>query len=186
MEEARQLGLELDKQAVKATVAKALAGHLRANNFEKWLLDEALRVLADGANRRLAELARGQYSLSLDSKLDFEVIDHQAADERRSVQSLSGGETFLVSLALALSLADHIAEMSAVGTSRLEAIFLDEGFGTLDPESLEAVASVISEIGAGGKMVGIITHVKELAEMVPCRFEVKKDAVSARVRRHDS
>ncbi len=186
LEEVRQLGLERDNQAVKATVAKALAGHLRANNFEKWLLDEALRVLADGANRRLAELARGQYSLSLDSKLDFEVIDHQAADERRSVQSLSGGETFLVSLALALSLADHIAEMSAVGTSRLEAIFLDEGFGTLDPESLEAVASVISEIGAGGKMVGIITHVKELAEMVPCRFEVKKDAVSARVRRHDS
>lgn len=186
LEEVRSLEEERATQAVKATVAKALAGHLRANNFEKWLLDEALRVLAGGANRRLSELARGQYSLTLNSRLDFEVIDHQAADERRSIQSLSGGETFLVSLALALSLADHIAEMSAVGTSRLEAIFLDEGFGTLDPESLEAVASVISEIGAGGKMVGIITHVKELAEMVPCRFEVRKDASSARVLRRDA
>lgn len=181
--EAGKLGIDRETQADAMRVAKALAGHLRANNFEKWLLDEALRVLATGANRRLVELARGQYSLTLNARLDFEVIDHQSADERRSVQSLSGGETFLVSLALALSLADHIAEMSAVGTSRLEAILLDEGFGTLDSEALESVAAVISEIGAGGKMVGIISHVKGLTEMIPVRFEVSKDGGTSRVRR---
>jgi len=183
--ESQNLSNQLSAVSEQASVAKELARHLKANNFEKWMLDEALRVLARGANERLAELARGQYSLTLSDRLHFEVIDHHAADERRGIRSLSGGETFLVSLALALSLADHISEMSSFGGSRLEAIFLDEGFGTLDPETLETVASVISEIGASGKTVGLVTHVSELAAQVPVRFEVTKDATSARVRRLD-
>jgi exonuclease SbcC len=164
-------------------VAKELARHLRANNFEKWLLEESLRALAAGANLRLTTLAAGQYSLSLSSSLDFEIVDHHAADERRPVKSLSGGETFLVSLALALALSEEVASMSASGASRLEAIFLDEGFGSLDPESLDIVGSVIAEIGASGKMVGIVTHVRELAEEVPVRFEISKATAGATVRK---
>jgi DNA repair protein SbcC/Rad50 len=186
VEESRRIGGELDERRQDAIVAKGLAGYLKANNFEKWLLDEALHLLADGANRRLAELAGGQYSLALDARLEFEVIDHQAADERRSVRSLSGGETFLVSLALALSLADHVTEMAAAGTTKLEAIFLDEGFGSLDPDTLETVASVIAEIGASGKTVGLVTHVKELAELVPVRFEIRKGPAGATVERVES
>jgi exonuclease SbcC len=177
------LRAERSIQAEAAAVARELARLLRADNFEKWLLDEAVRVLAEGANQRLADLASGQYSLTLDSKLGFEVIDHFAADERRTVRTLSGGETFLVSLALALSLADHIVELSATGLNRLESIFLDEGFGTLDAESLEVVAGVIAEIGAGGKTVGLVTHVKELAEQMPVRFEVSKHPDGAIVTR---
>jgi DNA repair protein SbcC/Rad50 len=184
--ESARLASELEERQEDAVVAKGLAGHLKANNFEKWLLDEALHLLADGANRRLAELAGGQYSLALDSRLEFEVIDHQAADERRSVRSLSGGETFLVSLALALSLADHVTEMAVGGAGKLEAIFLDEGFGTLDPDTLETVASVIAEIGAAGKTVGLVTHVKELAELVPVRFEVRRGPAGATVERVES
>lgn len=177
------LASELERLETEAEVAKTLARHLSASGFEKWLLDEALRVLADGANRRLAELADGRYSLAVSSNLAFEVIDHQAADERRTVRSLSGGETFLVSLALALSLADQISSLAASGTSRLDSIFLDEGFGTLDAETLETVASVISDIGADGKMVGLVTHVRDLADQLPVRFEVRSGPVTATVER---
>jgi exonuclease SbcC len=178
-----ELSEDKSRQAETVVVAKELARHLRANNFEKWLLEESLRALAAGANLRLTTLAAGQYSLSLSSSLDFEIVDHHAADERRPVKSLSGGETFLVSLALALALSEEVASMSASGASRLEAIFLDEGFGSLDPESLDIVGSVIAEIGASGKMVGIVTHVRELAEEVPVRFEISKATAGATVRK---
>jgi exonuclease SbcC len=177
------LNEDRSRQAELVVVAKELAKHLKANNFEKWLLEESLRALAIGASSHLQDLAGGQYSLSLSSSLDFEIVDHHAADERRPVKSLSGGETFLVSLALALSLAEEVGSMSASGASRLEAIFLDEGFGSLDPESLDIVGSVIAEIGASGKMVGIVTHVKELADQVPVRFEISKTTAGASVRR---
>ncbi len=75
----------------EAVVAREVGRQLRADHFERWLLEEAMRLLADGANRRLVELARGRYSLTVDSTLGFEVVDHFAADERRSVRTLSGG-----------------------------------------------------------------------------------------------
>src|SRR5262249_52767865 len=114
---------------------------------------------------------------------DFVVVDHANGDERRPVRTLSGGETFQASLALALSLADHLGAMAAAGTARLDALFLDEGFGTLDPESLDTVASTIEALGATGRMVGIVTHVRELAERVPVRYEVRRTAASSVVER---
>ena len=183
LEKRRRLAADLEAVTEQAQVAKTLAQHLGARGFEKWLLGEALWALADGANRRLAELAEGRYSLAVTDNLDFEVVDHGAADERRSVRSLSGGETFLVSLSLALSLADHISAMAASETSRLESIFLDEGFGTLDAETLETVASVITDIGGGEKMVGLVTHVRDLADQLPVRFEVRSGPDTATVER---
>jgi exonuclease SbcC len=97
----------------------------------------------------------------------------------RSVSTLSGGETFLVSLALALSLAETLA---AKGGSGLDAIILDEGFGTLDDESLDTVASVLEELTGRGLMVGVITHVKELAARAPARYEVTRGPRGASVR----
>ena len=137
-----------------------------------------------GANLRLADLTKGQYSLDT-SKGEFEVIDNLSAGNRRSVRTLSGGETFLVSLGLALALADQVAETS-VGSVRLESIFLDEGFGTLDAETLDVVGAVISEPGRFGKDRGIVTHVAELAEQMPVRYEIGKEPPeprSAEVRR---
>ena len=111
------------------------------------------------------------------------VIDHHNADEVRSARTLSGGETFLASLALALALADRIAAMASGGAARLDAIFLDEGFGTLDPDTLDVVASAVEDLGAAGRMVGVVSHVAELAERVPVRFEVARSGNTATVTR---
>jgi exonuclease SbcC len=163
-------------------VAKALAGHLRANNFERWLLEEALDMLVDGASGILRELSGGQYDLIHD-KGEFFVIDHYDAGLRRGVRTLSGGETFQASLALALALSEQLAGMSTTAAS-LESIVLDEGFGTLDAATLDVVAATLENLAArGDRMVGVVTHVNALAERVPVRFEVHKDARTAYVER---
>ncbi|MBM2617851.1 SMC family ATPase [Actinoplanes sp. LDG1-06] len=163
-------------------VAKSLAGHLRANNFERWLLEEALDMLVDGASRILRELTGGQYDLMHD-KGEFFVIDHHDAGLRRGVRTLSGGETFQASLALALALSEQLAGMSTTAAS-LESIVLDEGFGTLDAATLDVVAATLENLAArGDRMVGVVTHVNALAERVPVRFEVHKDARTAHVSR---
>jgi exonuclease SbcC len=164
-------------------IAKDLARHLDAGHFERWLMTRALRGLVAGATHVLRELSAGAYSLALDDRNDFLVIDHRNADERRIARTLSGGETFLASLALALALAEHVAELAAGDAARLDAIFLDEGFGTLDADSLEIVATAIEELGSRGRMVGLVTHVRDLAERVPVRFEVRKVAGSSTVER---
>ncbi|MET8149870.1 SMC family ATPase [Actinoplanes sp. NPDC049668] len=163
-------------------VAKALAGHLRANNFERWLLEEALDLLVDGASRILRELTGGQYDLMHD-KGEFFVVDHHDAGLRRGVRTLSGGETFQTSLALALALSEQLAGMSTTAAS-LESIVLDEGFGTLDAATLDVVAATLENLAArGDRMVGVVTHVNALADRVPVRFEVHKDARTAYVER---
>jgi exonuclease SbcC len=180
--QAAQLGEQRALHEQEGRVAKALAGHLRANNFERWLLEEALDVLVDGASRILRELTGGQYDLMHD-KGEFSVIDHHDAGLRRGVRTLSGGETFQASLALALALSEQLAGMSTTAAS-LESIVLDEGFGTLDAATLDVVAATLENLAArGDRMVGVVTHVNALAERVPVRFEVRKDARSARVER---
>ena len=165
-------------------VADALAGHLAANRFEKWLLDEALHQLVAGASVTLDQLSGGAYTLAHDARTGgFAVVDHANARQARSARTLSGGETFLASLALALALADQVAGLAAAGAARLESLFLDEGFGTLDPETLDVVAAAIDELGARGRMVGVVTHVRELAERLPVRFEVTKVGGAATVAR---
>jgi exonuclease SbcC len=177
-EYARQrAGLQRDHR-----VAKSLAGHLRANNFERWLLEEALDLLVDGASRILRELTGGQYDLVHD-KGEFFVVDHHDAGLRRGVRTLSGGETFQASLALALALSEQLAGMSTTAAS-LESIVLDEGFGSLDAATLDVVAATLENLAArGDRMVGVVTHVQALAERVPVRFAVHKDARTAYVER---
>ena len=82
---------------------------------------------------------------------------------------------------LALALSERVAELAADGAVRLEAIFLDEGFGTLDADTLDVVASAIESLGASGRMVGLVTHVRELADRVAVRFEVAKGPVTSTV-----
>jgi DNA repair protein SbcC/Rad50 len=165
-------------------VADSLAGLLAANRFEKWLLDEALHQLVAGASELLDELSSGAYALAVDGRSGgFGVVDHTNASQVRSARTLSGGETFLASLALALALADQLAGLAMAGAARLEALFLDEGFGTLDPATLDVVAAALDELGARGRMVGVVTHVRELADRLPVRFEVTKVGGSSAVER---
>jgi len=185
LERAAALRQEADGEGERAAVAQTLGRHLGAAGFERWLLDEALHALVDGASHTLRELSGGQYSLDVDPQRAFAVIDHREADDRRSARTLSGGETFLASLALALSLADRLVDMSVGSAPRLESVFLDEGFGTLDPGTLDTVAAALEELGARGRTVGVVTHVRDLAERMPVRFEVRKTAAGAAVQRVD-
>ena len=82
-----------------------------------------------------------------------------------------------------MALADQVADLAATGAARLESMFLDEGFGSLDPETLDTVAAALEELGATGRTLGIVTHVPALAERVPIQFRVTKDAATARVER---
>lgn len=171
-----------DRYATESRVAKSLADHLRANNFERWLLEEALDSLVEGASRIIGQLSSGQYALGhADGELF--VVDHHDADLHRSVRTLSGGETFQASLAFALALSEQLTGMSDTQTS-LGSILLDEGFGTLDAATLDTVAATLENLAAeGDRMVGIVTHVPALAERVPVRFELTKDAHGAHVER---
>jgi len=180
------LRAEQAQVADQRSVHEALVAELHPKRFEAWLLEEALAALVAGASERLEQLSSGRYAMAIDDKQTFEVIDHANADERRLARTLSGGETFLASLALALALAERVSELSPAGHAHLDAIFLDEGFGTLDPETLDVVASAIEELGASGRMVGIVSHVAELAERVPTRFEVRRVGDTSTVQRVDA
>jgi exonuclease SbcC len=183
---AERLRADLKKVESRREVAHSLATHLDARHFEKWILDEALSALAEGATDVLSELSCGQYALRVDSKTGgFAVVDHRNAGELRTARTLSGGETFLASLALALALADRIAVLAAHGVARLESIFLDEGFGTLDSDTLDVVASAIEELGASGRLVGVVSHVEDLAERMPVRFEVSRTGNTSTIERVD-
>lgn len=177
--DAAELSRDLEVENARARVAAALGTHLRSNNFERWLLEEALETLVDGANRLLDELTGGAYSL-VAKESQFEVIDHRNADLTRTTKGLSGGETFLVALSLSLSMAEQLAELTGT-SSRLESVLLDEGFGSLDQESLDIVGSVLDELAGRGRTVGIVTHVRELADRIPVRFEVTKGPESASI-----
>ncbi|ACY97484.1 MULTISPECIES: AAA family ATPase [Thermomonospora] len=170
-----------------AQVAHELALRLRANNFESWLCGEALEVLVSAASQTLKELSDGQFELVLDARNTIEVIDYAEAGMRRNVRTLSGGETFQASLALALALSEQVAGLSAGAARSLESIFLDEGFGTLDPATLDTVAATLERLAtAGDRMVGIVTHVPALAERVPVRFAVSRDASGSHLERRSA
>ena len=122
-------------------MAKALAGHLRANNFERWLLEEALDLLVDGASRILRELTGGQYDLIHD-KGEFFVIDHHDAGLRRGGAHAVRRRDLPGVAGPALALSEQLAGMSTTAAS-LESIVLDEGFGTLDAATLDVVAATL-------------------------------------------
>ena len=137
--------------------------------FRKFAQSLTLELLLEQANRHLQQLHR-RYSLARIHGTDLEilVVDHDLADEPRTVQSLSGGEAFLVSLALALGLSSLSAR-----DVRVESLFIDEGFGTLDGRTLETALSVLDSLQAAGRQVGIISHVGGLAERIGAQVRVE-------------
>jgi DNA repair protein SbcC/Rad50 len=172
---------EAAEHRVRAARFEALAKELRADRIIAFLQAEALQLLAAAGSRRLETLSGGRYRLQYADD-EFSVIDTWNGEERRSARTLSGGETFLASLALALGLSEQVRALSVSDRARLDALFLDEGFGTLDPESLEVVVDAIEQLGGDGRMVGVITHVQELALRLPARIEVEKSPRGSRLR----
>ncbi|HEY6786002.1 MAG TPA: SMC family ATPase [Trebonia sp.] len=180
--EAAALADQQQQAQEQQQVARMLGDLLRADHFQRWLVSEAVEDLVTAASETLSRLSSGQYDLAYDGG-DFYVIDHADADSRRSARTLSGGETFQASLALALALSSQISALATAGAARLDSIFLDEGFGTLDPETLDVVATTLETLAQGDRMVGVVTHVAALAERVPVRFRVTRNAQSSTITR---
>jgi len=173
---------DLAKAQEEQQVARMLGNLLRSNQFPEWLESAALDTLVIDASKRLFELSGGQFELTHRDG-EFMVVDHADADSIRSVRTLSGGETFQASLALALALSTQLSSMAAEGAARLDSIFLDEGFGTLDEATLEVVAATLENLAQGDRMVGVVTHVGALADRIPVRFQVRRDSRTSSIER---
>ena len=147
----------------------ALIGSAEGERFRKIAQAYNLDLLVHHANVQLRQLVRRYRLKRGGSMLGLLVLDTEMGDELRSVHSLSGGETFLVSLALALGLASM-----ASSTLRIESLFIDEGFGSLDPESLQLAMDALDGLQAQGRKVAVISHVQEMHERIPVQIQVRR------------
>jgi exonuclease SbcC len=151
-------------------------------SLQRWVLASYLSEICDLANRRLATMTSGRYQLSVmrgpargGAKSGLDLAVHDAfTGEQRPVQTLSGGETFQASLALALAVAESV--QAHAGGVRLDALFIDEGFGSLDPDSLELAMDELDRLRAGGRMVGLISHVGAMRERIRWGIQVHPSA----------
>ena len=174
-ESAIRMHQEVTDNKVKGNLHKTLATELQSSKFIEFVQQEAMNSLASDTSSWLDRFTNGRYELTVESG-DFSVVDRLNGDEKRSVKTLSGGESFLTSLALALSLSEHLPELSGLGGGMsLESLFLDEGFGTLDVESLDLAVQGLETLAGGSRLVGVISHVGELGERIPDRIEVIKN-----------
>lgn len=166
----------LDSLANLANGSNAAGGRL---SFDRYVMGYVFREILEMANRRLAIMSGGRYELMHEMRaqrgnaaagLEVSVLDMTTGKSRPS-QSLSGGESFFVSLALALGLSDVV--QNHAGGTQLDALFIDEGFGSLDSDVLDRALSVLSGLTEGKRLVGIISHVARLEESIPQQIRVK-------------
>jgi exonuclease SbcC len=154
----------------KWLLLEKLIGDATGNKFNNFAQALTLKHLINQANRRMSEL-NPRYRLELSDAADddaINVVDLDMGNQTRSVKTLSGGETFLVSLALALGLADMASRNIAIGS-----LFIDEGFGTLDPETLDQALAMLESLQSkGNKTIGIISHVETLKERIHARIDL--------------
>ena len=170
-------------------LSRLLSGELAGSRlpFKNYALSLYLRQVARAASRRLLAMSDRRYSLSVDegpargtAKAGLELSVHDSFTGRsRPAGTLSGGEKFLASIALALGLADVITHRA--GGIVLDAVFIDEGFGSLDGEALDRAVEVLDRVREG-RMVGLISHVPELKDRIPARIEVTKGRGGSRLR----
>ena len=145
-----------------------LIGHKEGTKFKKIAQEHHLDILVEYANQQLLPLSSRYQLHRIPDSLGLAIIDLDMNSEIRPVLSLSGGETFLVSLALALAIANM-----ASGSMKLESLFIDEGFGTLDPTSLHMVMNALDHLQSQGRKVVLISHIQEMHERIPVQIQVK-------------
>ncbi|WP_062385043.1 AAA family ATPase [Demequina iriomotensis] len=172
-----------ERHAVVETLASTLEGsppNERRMRLESFVLAARLEEIVAAANARLGVMSNGQYLLEYDDSAQFRNrqtgLELRIADAHtgrsRSTRSLSGGETFLASLALALGLAETVT--AAAGGVQLDTIFIDEGFGSLDADTLEIAMSTLDDLRDAGRTIGLISHVETMKEQIPAKLEVVK------------
>ncbi|MFD1711792.1 AAA family ATPase [Ottowia sp. GY511] len=147
-----------------------LIGSAKGDKYRRFAQGLTLDHLLHLANQHLARL-HGRYTLRrrATGELELEVVDGWQGDVARDTRTLSGGEGFLVSLALALALSDLVSHKTSI-----DSLFLDEGFGTLDGDTLEVALAALDALNASGKMIGVISHVEALKERIPVQIRVDK------------
>ncbi|HOE40430.1 MAG TPA: AAA family ATPase [Rhodoferax sp.] len=147
-----------------------LIGSAKGDKFRKFAQGLTLDHLLHLANRHLARL-HGRYLLrrKITGELELDIVDAWQGDTTRDTRTLSGGEGFLVSLALALALSDLVSNKTSI-----DSLFLDEGFGSLDGDTLEVALTALDSLNASGKMIGIISHVDAMKERIPAQIRVEK------------
>ncbi|PHP52383.1 SbcC/MukB-like Walker B domain-containing protein, partial [Actinomyces ruminis] len=189
---ANALTAAIEDSATLLEVAALAAGsNDAATPLSTWVLLERFNDVLAFANDRLDQMSAGRYALvrvddeagsarRRDRGLGLGVVDRFSDSDVRDPKTLSGGETFYVSLSLALALADVVTAES--GGVTMETLFIDEGFGSLDPETLQAVLAELGRLQAGGRTVGIVSHVEELRRQVADRIEVTRSPTGSTLR----
>lgn len=177
-----------DRYSVIGTLSDVANGQTGNKiSLQRFVLSVLLDDVLIDASQRLLHMSRGRYQLvrkedrskgNKASGLELEVEDAYTG-KTRSVATLSGGESFMAALALALGLSDVV--QAYAGGIRLDTLFIDEGFGSLDVESLDLAIQTLVDLQASGRMIGIISHVSELKEQMALRIDVLPDRTGSRV-----
>lgn len=173
---------EMAEHAVLQNLADSIAGrgpNTRKMTLETFVLAAELEEIVEAANRRLGDMSTGRYQLRHSDALaargaasGLGIVVHDAfTGQTRPAQSLSGGETFLSSLALALGLAEVVT--ARAGGIRLDTLFIDEGFGSLDADTLDVAMRTLDELRQGGRTVGVISHVEAMQDQIPAQLRVR-------------
>lgn len=139
--------------------------------FQQWVLAQQMESVLQAANLRLRQMTRGRFTLEASKNaLELLVLDHLSG-HTRGVATLSGGESFLASLALALGLSDSF--LSAGSNAVLETLFIDEGFGYLDEEGLDQAFWALEPIRKDGRIIGVVSHLAEVRQRIESRLEIR-------------
>ena len=146
------------------------------NKLRDFALEIMFQQVSRIANEYLKDLTAERYQLKVETIGKLSVIDRWNANEERPVETLSGGESFLTSLALALSL----SELSK-GRSQINSLFLDEGFGTLDSETLDVAVSALETLRSQGRSIYLISHIQALTNRLPIKINVRKRGNSSSI-----
>lgn len=170
-----------------ASLASGESGEGGKLSFDRYVMGAAFQEILEMANHRLNVMSGGRYELvhqlgaerrNAKAGLEVEVLD-LATGKQRSAKSLSGGETFLASLSLALGLSDVV--QSHAGGKKLDALFIDEGFGSLDSDTLDMALNVLGQLTEGNCLVGVISHVDKLEESIPQKIRVRNGKHGSRL-----
>ncbi|MFI9451792.1 AAA family ATPase [Amycolatopsis sp. NPDC052450] len=173
-----------------AEVVNGRGQNARKMSLRSYVLAARLEEVAVAATARLRTMSQGRYSFvhsdaagarGTRGGLGLDVLDDYSGTVRPA-KTLSGGESFLASLSLALGLADVVA--AETGGALLDTLFIDEGFGTLDAETLDIVMNILDELRAGGRVVGLVSHVEELRQRIPTRLRIRKSRTGSSVEIH--
>lgn len=167
----KELLQTLDQLKKRAENLKTMSNLFKAAGFVQYVSSIYLKQLCENANVRFRKMTRNQLSLQVNESNDFEVIDYLNEGRTRSVKTLSGGQSFQVSLSLALALAESVQTNSVASKNFF---FIDEGFGTQDAESVNIVFETLNNLHKENRIVGIISHVEELKERIPVALQITK------------